>query len=988
LPVDFLPNITYPLIKVHIWWRGATPQEIEEHIAEIIERDMGSVEGLDYLESSSLEGTYTLQVNFRYGYDVNVAFQDVQAAMARAARKLPPEMDPPVILKADPQQLPIVQLTIHSSDWNLVQIRDWAEYWLLPRIMAVPGVSGGEIAGGLKREIRVHLDPVLMEKYNISVAEIQRILAAANVEKFAGRIIAGRQELIARTTGEFRSLDQIRDVVLRTNAHSKLYLRDIAKVLDSHEEVRIITRLGRQPCVKISVQKQPDANTVAVTKDLEQRLAQLRSVIPQHLELGTVESQAQYIERALDGVKDAALQATLLVLLVSFLFLGSLRQALMLLIALPLIFVSNFIFMQWGGFTINIFTLAGLVIALGLMLDNSIVVLENITRLKHSQDAPLQEVAISATAQITSAIIAASLTLLALLVPFLMVAGLTSLLFRELILVIAGIVLISMVCSLIFIPMLSTLLLKQNTQHNTKTPLFERITERVSYIYAVVLRGLLRVRWLIALLFLAMTIGASLLIPSLGTEFLPEIDDGRIMVKVKLPTGSSLYETDKILQRVEQAIAGDPLIESAFTLVGAKTWGLYSFEIANEGEVNIQLVPHRERDISTFAYMRRLNKRLADLAPPGGGLMVRKMRIKGIRKMGESDLEIQIRGPDIDRLFQMAKQVTNIAQNIPTLTNVHLGMDLSKPEFQIHIDRIKAAELGISIDDVATSLRSLIHGVVATRYKRGLHFYDIRLRIPEEKLRSKLDIQNLLVTNKKGQTYRIRDIAKILNATGVVEIVREDQVKQVIVRADALGTSVGQALQALNAKLQKINMPVGYEIRFAGKARLMKDLIDSTLQILALAIFLALIVLAVQFNNVRYPVAILGCIPISASGMVFALWYSELAMGATVLIGLLIVIAATINDGVLLFTFADELKAQNPSLSVFEAIIEAARIRLRPRIMTTVTTIAGLFPLALQLGEGGELLQPLAIAAIGGLLIEIPVALFFMPCLYSLFRTR
>jgi multidrug efflux pump subunit AcrB len=221
-----------------------------------------------------------------------------------------------------------------------------------------------------------------------------------------------------------------------------------------------------------------------------------------------------------------------------------------------------------------------------------------------------------------------------------------------------------------------------------------------------------------------------------------------------------------------------------------------------------------------------------------------------------------------------------------------------------------------------------------------------------------------------------------------VEIVREDQVKQVIVRADALGTSVGQALQALNAKLQKINMPVGYEIRFAGKARLMKDLIDSTLQILALAIFLALIVLAVQFNNVRYPVAILGCIPISASGMVFALWYSELAMGATVLIGLLIVIAATINDGVLLFTFADELKAQNPSLSVFEAIIEAARIRLRPRIMTTVTTIAGLFPLALQLGEGGELLQPLAIAAIGGLLIEIPVALFFMPCLYSLFRTR
>jgi len=979
LPVDFLPNIAYPLIKVHIWWRGATPEEIEEHVAEVIEREMASVEGLDYLESSSIEGGYTLQVNFRYGVDVNVAFQDTQAAMARAARNLPPDMDPPIVIKADPQQLPVVQLTVQSSEWDLVAIRDWTENWLLDRVLAVSGVSGAEIIGGLKREIRIHLDPLSLEKYGLAVTDIQHALARANVEMFGGRVTAGSRELIARTLGEFTSLGEIRSVVLKDHGVAKVYLRDVARVDDAHEEVRIITRLDSIPCVKLSVQKQPDANTVEVEVALRERMRELAQAIPGHVRLGMVESQAEYVDSALSGVKTAALQAALLVLVVSLLFLGSLRQALVLMTALPITLVINFALMRLGAFSINIFTLAGIVIALGVLLDNAIVVLENISRRREETDDDAGKNAVNATLQVSGAVIAGSLTLLALFVPYVLVSGLTSLLFRELILVVAGVVVVSLVCSLTLVPMLGSLLLGKPAVSRSSTWL-----GRVRDGYGRMLNGLLRWRYGVVSFFIALIVLAAVLVPVLGSEFLPEVDDGRIMIKVKLPTGTSVEETDRLLARIEAKIGDDPLVESTFTLSGGKVWGLYTFEVANEGEIDLQLVPHDERAVSTVAFMRRLKQSLPKMAPPGGKVMVRKMRVKGIRKMGESDLEIQLRGPDLARLYALAGKVVRVAQERPDLANVHLGMDLTKPELLVRIDRARAHELGISVFDVATNLRALLHGVIASRYQEGEEHYNIRLRIPEERIRGKRDVENLVVSGTNGRQYRLRDLATVTEGTGPVEIVREDQIKQVVVRADAWGASVGKALGALSAELAKLDLPSGYEIDYGGKARLMEDLTSMALGILGLAVFLAMVVLAVQFNSVRYPLLILGCIPAATSGMVFMLWAAGLAMGATVLVGLLVVVAATVNDGVLLFTLADELRTGSRFRAAGGAVQAAARLRLRPRVMTTMTTIAGLTPLAFNVGSGGDMLQPMAVGAIGGLIMEIPVALFLMPCLYAM----
>ena len=643
LPTNFLPDMTYPMIKVYIYARGATPEELDVNIADPVERQMASVDGLDYLESSSIEGMYTLTANFQYGVSIDTAYQDALAAMARVARKLPKDIDPPIVFKADPSQLPVIQLTVSSDQWDLVKLRTWVDKWLQNQIISVPGVAGTDITGGLKREILVYLDNAALEKYGLSLQAVTKRLQEENIEQFGGRITVGPREFIARTVGEFRSLDEIRAVVLKGGDAGKVYLRDVAQVKDGHEETRVITRLGGKPCVKLSVLKQAGANTVEVAQAVERKIRELKDSLPGDVQLGIVENQADYVTAALTGVRNAAIEAAVLIILVVYFFLGSWRQALIMMLILPITLVINFGLMKLAGFSLNIFSLGGLVVALGVVLDNAIVVVENITQLRHEGAADSTEaLAISGTAEVGPAIIAATLAFLAVFLPFLIVPGLISLLFKELILVIAGIVLVSLFLALSVTPMLTALLLGEGSSRTTGTGFFERFFENIKSRYEGLLRTALLRRKLILGVFSAFLIGAALLFTLLGSEFLPAMDDGRVLIKVKLPTGASVAETDRILLDIEGKIARDPLIESYFTLAGAKVVGLYAFEIANEGEINIQLVPRHKRKIGTGDYIKQVRSAVSTVPVPGGNLIVAQMKMKGMRKIGEADIEVKI----------------------------------------------------------------------------------------------------------------------------------------------------------------------------------------------------------------------------------------------------------------------------------------------------------------------------------------------------------
>lgn len=984
LPVNFLPDMTYPMIKLNIFWSGATPEEIERNLAEPIERQMMTVDGLDYLESSSIEGMYSLIANFSYGRDIDVAYQDATAALARVARRLPRDIDPPVIFKADPSQIPILQLTVRSDLWDLVQLRTWTDDWLQDQMLAVPGVAGTEIVGGLVREIRVHLKPEALEKYSLTMSGVLKRLREENVEQFGGRLTVGPQEIIARTTGEFSSLEDIRNLVLLRDGANRVTLRDVAEVVDAHREARVITRLDRQPAVKVSILKQADANTVEVARAVEKRLAELKSGLPEGVALGMVENQGIYVTDALKGVQTAAIEAAILVVLIVWLFLGSWRQVVVIIIALPLILIMNFGLMRLAGFSLNIFSLGGLVIAIGVLVDNSILVIEAISRRREDNPTePINNLVIAATSDIGPAVVAATLAFLALFVPFLLVPGLVSLLFRELILVIAGIVLISLVTAISLTPMLTAVLLGGAAGGGRKSR-FEILVEHLTKAYRRLLGWVLNYRYAVIALFLAILVAGGYGATRLGSEFLPQMDDGRIMVKVKLPTGAAVAETDRVLRQIEKQIGEDPRIQSLFAMAGGRAVGTVTYEVANEGELNLQLQPREARDISTSEFIRQLRPIVAKVPAPGGKISVAQTKIKGMRKMGDADIEVKVQGDDLKQLFELSGKIAQTMTGLKQFTNVYVAMDLSKPEMRITVDRVRAAEMGVSVSEVADSLRTLVAGSVPTRLREGDNDYDIRVMVPESSLRHRTDLENLLIATQKGGFVRLGALATILPATGPVEIVREDQVKMVIVRGDAVGVSVGEALAGLQAAMAKEKIPPGYQIAYGGQAQMMADMTSDVLLILGFALFFSFIVLAVQFNSIKLPALILGSMPFCLIGSIGLLLASGFPLGATVIIGILVVLAAAVNAGVLLFTYARGLQSTG-GLSLREAILTAAQLRLRPIVMVSTAILFGLIPLALALDAGGDMLQPMAIAAIGGLLMEILVALFLMPCLYFVF---
>jgi len=978
LEVDYLPEIIYPMIKIHIWWRGATPEEVEKNIAEPVERVICTVDNLDYLESSSIEGMYTLLVNFKYGVKVEEAYQDVIAAMGRVNRQLPAGMDPPVIIKADPSQLPVMQVTVSSDKRDLVWLRNWCENWLQDQINVVAGTAGVEIVGGLKREIRVLVDPVRMRSYDVSFESLKTALSDGNREMFAGRVTVESREIIARTMGEFETLDEIKNVVVSKKGTKLVYLKDIAKVKDSHEDPRVITRFNDKNCVKLNILKQSSANTVSVARNIRERLKKLRTFIPEDVKFNVVEDQGEYVNASVDSVLNSLVVAAILVIFVTYCFIGNWRQILVLIVALPLTLIINIIFMWLAGFSLNIFSLGGLVVATGVVLDNSIVAVENISRLKALGHKLFS---LEGVRQITSPMIAATLSFLALVFPFLLVPGITTLLFRELIMVIAGIVVISLFVAWTVTPLLMEFLLRR--QNKESSSFVDRLNEIVGGKYEQLLQWLL-LRNKYKVIIAAVLFIIACLFLNIGTEFLPRIDDGRIMVKLKMPAGTSVLRVNEILKNVENQIKGDENIDSYFTLAGGKVWGLYTYEIANEGEVDIQLVRKNKRNITTDAYINKIMKKVKKAVVPGAKLPVKHMKIKGIRKIGDQEVEVKIKGTDIKEIYSFAKRVASKLNQMKQLSGVNISMDMTKPEYRIYIDRAKAAYYGIPVKVVAETLQALVHGIVPTKLRDGAEYYDITIKVPETKIKSKQDIENLLVENKTGKKFFIRDIANVQRSVGPIEIVRENQAKMIIVRADAKDVSVGKAVELAENAVKTLEKPHSVFYEMGGQAQMIREMKKTAFLVLFFAIFFAFVVLAVQFESLKLPFLVLLSLPPVLVGMFIGLKIAGLALGATVAIGALVVISATVNDGVLLLSFAEELQ-KTKGFSKFQSIILAAKARLRPRLMTTFSTIAGFVPLALNWGEGGDLLQPMAVAAISGLIIEVVVTLFLLPCMYCLF---
>ncbi|MFN2288155.1 MAG: efflux RND transporter permease subunit, partial [Chromatocurvus sp.] len=973
-------------IKLSIEWPGANPEDIERNLAEPIERQIASADGLDYLSSSSLEGLYQLDVNFRYGVDVDVAYQDTLAAFERAKQDLPDDSEPAVIIKADPAQLPVVQVAFEADGMDLTQLRTWIDTWLTDRLLAAQGVAALDIAGGLEREIRVLLDDTLLEKHGLSADLVERRLQDENIDSIGGRVTGPAQETIVRTLGEFQDMETIREIVLLHTDEGILRLRDLARVEDSHEDIRLLTRLNGRPAVKVNVIKQADANTVSTVNAVRDQLEVLQSSFPEGTRYALLQNQAEHILDSVNGVRNSALLAGLLVIATFFLFLGSPRQVLIVTSLLPLSALGNFFLMKLAGFSLNIFSLGGLVVSIAIMLDAATVVIENITRLRQEnpEASPVDNVLLGVT-EVRSAIVASAVAFFALFTPFFLVPGMITLLFGELVSVILSITLISLLGAIFWVPMLSARFLgpvKADAGGWNR-----RFNEGLAARYERAVDLALTHRRLTLLgFFVALVVGALLFVRS-GAEFFPPVDDGRITVKVRMPPGVALQRMDAAVSQIEALVLDDPRVASVFAMSGGAVRGLYTNRIGNEGEVNIELLPVGQRSITTTEYLHELRPKVAQLAIPGARLMASQQAMRGIRSLGRSDLEVEINGADIETLFATAEATAETLRGRGELTNIDISLDFTKPEWQVAVDRTRAAELGLSVRDIATALQGYIGGHVPTRYRDGADLFDLRVLIPERSLDSRSDVENLVLSRLEGGHVRLHEVADIERAKGPVEITRENQVKQVIVRADvASGATLGSAEGAVRQSLEIYDWPDGYTYALGGKAQQMADMQNVVKQLLLFAVFFSFIVLAVQFNDLRLPLVIYLAAPFALAGIGFGLFISGLPFSATVIIGVMIVLAANVNDGVLLIGAAERLRERG--YSIHDATRRAALQRMRPRLMTTLPIILGFVPLAFALQPGGELLRPMAAAAIGGLTLEVLAALFLVPILYTLLARK
>lgn len=990
LPTNMLPDITYPMVKVYVYWPGATPEQMENEVASVVERKMATVDNLDYIESTSEEGVYTLLVNFDYSVNRDIAYQDVLAKMGLVKKELPQGILEPVIFKADPSQLPVVEILVSSENMSLTQLRTWVENEFQEQFASVKGSAGTALSGGMMREIRVHIDPVKLQGFNITLAEISERLKNENIDMVGGRMLTNTRDFIVRTYNEFQSLAEIENLIIRkSGADGQILLKDIASIEDHHGLQRIRTKYNGREGVRISIFKQAEANAVTVSDLIAERLETLHQELPPTTHLEMIYDQAEYVRLATNGVRDAMLMAALLVTLVTAFFLSGWRRVLSLVFSLPVTILGTFFLMDLLGFSINIFTLGGLVVAMTVVLDNSVVMLENITRIQETEQETPNPVTKGAL-QISGAIVTATLTFLALFIPFLLIPGLTSLLFRELVLTVAIIIFLSMVVSLTVTPMFMGLFYPEGKRARQKHSFIARVSDYfingLIFIYKPILHWSLKLRWLVLLVFLLLLIPGYQYLKKTGSEFLPKANDGLITVKVLMPTGTAMEETDRALNQIEEVVSQQDYIHGYATLAGGKVWGLLTTESGFEGELNIQLVPAAQRPMNTDEFVAKLQpKIMKTVKVPGATIKVFHTKMKGIRQTGNFDIELEVAAPrsePMQQIFNQAGLLRNELKDLQFLSGLDISLRLTKPEFQVKVDRQKAFDLGLSIDDIGNTVKTMVGGNVATRYKDGAYYYPIRVVMDEREIQSPNDLENIFVYSKDGAKIPLMTIASVEKTTGPVQIDRKNQDRVIKVTANVSGISVGDATSILKKQLAGYSMPAGYRLKYGGQSQMLSENMQQMIIILLFALFLGYAVMVLYFESFLKPLIIIIRIPLSLAGISYALYVTGTPVSVTALIGIIMLTGMEINNGVLLLTFIDELRAGGKSVK--EAIKEAAIVRLRPILITDINSLFGLLPLALVLGDGTEMLQPMAIVVIGGLLFGLLLVFIFIPVVYAI----
>jgi CzcA family heavy metal efflux pump len=990
LAIDLLPHIIYPDVRVRILDPGVPATVMEDRVTRQLEEQLAITEDAINVQSQTSQGASSVDLAFEYGKDIDIALRDASTRLDRAKRFLPDTIDPPVIYKRDPSQIPVLEFVVTSQLRDAVELRTWTDDVLRKWFLNLPGVAAAEVGGGMVREIHVLADQYRLAGVGLTMSDLINALQRGNREDPAGRLQMSRQQLSGRISGRFTSVEQIKHLPLRLGNGKTIYLNEVADVIDTHEDERIRVRANGVTGVKMSIQKQPSANTVSVVDVVNQRLDYLRAqkLLPDDIELVPVSDQSVYIRQSLKNSTLAALSGALLAMAVVYIFLGNLRRTLIIGSAIPIAVMVTFVLMGLGGLTLNVMTLGGLALGVGMLVDNTIVMLENIYRHQREDNEPSEVAAVTAATEVNSAIVASTSTNLSAVLPFLFIGGLTGLLFSELIITISAAIVASMIIALTLVPALAAKV--TTTRESRMRKMIDGAMQSLQNRYAAVVAWVLRYPWVLPVVFIG---GLFYAIPTLfhGKEiFLPKMDDGRITVRMKADPGVTLDEMDSRARIVEALFMAQPETDTVYTLAGGHIFGRTERETPNSTTMVVQLVPLAQRSISSNEWISKMNKQIA--AKQLAGLKVRMYQrgIRGVRtSRGEEEISLRIQGPEMDTLDALAGRLVNKLQIVNGLRNLEHSLEEENFELSIEIDRERASALGYDVEDITDAMQIALEGKVVTDFIDGDRSFDVRLRLPQNEAANPQDLESVLLfagTADRPPVY-LGNVAKIRLVKSPASIIRDNQMRIVEVSASLSDdATLGGVLQQIDKVLKDFPLPAGYSIYDAGSREALQEGRQLTAILLVLALFLVFVVMAVQYESLRNPLVIMLSVPFAAIGVALGIDLIDLNMSMPVKLGMIMLAGIVVNNAIVLVEYIEIVRERG--VAKYDAIIEAARLRLRPILMTTLTTVVGMLPLALGLGEGAEMLQPLAVTIVAGLSFSMVVSLLLVPAIYTLLHYK
>ena len=1008
LGIDMMPEIEPPVISVVASYPGASPEDVEIKVTEPLENQLATTPGLDKLTSRSLEGASLITLKFKWGTNLDTASNDIRDRIELAKRVLPDipdEMDNPFIFKFNTAMMPILFIGV-TAQQSYPELYDLIDKKVGDALRQLPGVGTVQLYGGLERQINVWINRERLEGYGFSILDIQNAIKQENITQPLGSIKSGLTDYFLRLPGEFATPEELNLVILGKRDGRSVYLKDVARVQDSFKEITMKVRINRRQGLMMSIQKQTGVNTVEVAQRVKDTLKGLKGSLPKDVKMFIIFDTSQDIINALNSLKSVLWVGITFVILVVWFFLRQFKSSLIIALTIPFSLLIAFIYLFLSGKTINVVSLSSLAIACGMVVDNAIVIVDNVYRHLERGQRP-QEAAIFGTSEMFLAISASTFTTVVVFLPMLFITGVIGIMFGELAIIVTVTLLASLFTAVTFSPMLCAKLFKAKVNSLTEEVKAQRknmvkklyaISERWfkswEDFYAQSLAWCLAHKKIVIFGFLGAFTLSLFFMRFIGNEFIPEEDTGDIRATVNLALGTRFEETDKIAERIEDIFEKYvPEAKLMFARPGTTPGIGRAAGAGSSGEhivmAGVKLVPKQERKRSVFQIGQIIREQIRRI--PG----VLKVDVSTghplgriITGMGGKAIQLEIMGHSFIETNTLAEKIKGIMESVLGAVDVSISREINRPELRIAVDREKLANLGLNMNTIASSIKTFIEGSTATKYREKGETYDIYVRL-EEASRSKIeDIENLaLISPLTGKQVRLANFARVYEVAGPVEIERQNRERVVRVECNVFKRSAGKVREDIKKELQKIILPADIILNFGGEAEEQAKAFKDLALLLVLGIALVYMVMASQFESLLDPFIVMFAIPFTFTGVFLGFLLTRTTLSVITFLGITMLMGIVVNNAIVLISYINILRCRG--YSMLEAVTQGGKDRLRPVLMTTITTLVGLLPLAVSRGEGSEVWQPLGITMIGGLSVSTLITMLFVPTLYALFsRTQ